>query len=136
MLEAEQHWQPPPPYSAEAGIGTPHLGQVAGIGRGEAGTVWALHRGDRVWDAQSFEGASGERTTYKTPIAADVVLQLDQESGAPPAYMSCSVHNLTYYVRLFSQCKWKLTMHIASAVPSLAATAVTSEDVVLLTLRD
>jgi hypothetical protein len=86
VQEAEQHWQPLRPLGAAPAAGNPRgapqLGQVAGVAKGHAGTVWVLHRGGRVWDAQSFEGESLERTTYKEPIAEDVVLQLDQETGA------------------------------------------------------
>lgn len=82
VQEAEQHWKPPPPYRADVG-GTEHLGQVAGVAKGPEGTVWVLHRGGRVWDADSFEAPDFERITYKDPIGEDVVVRLDQDTGAP-----------------------------------------------------
>lgn len=91
MQEAGQHWRPPPPLSVGAAQDGPALGQVAGIGRGASGTVWALHRGSRIWDGRSFEGGSGERTAYKEPISEDVVLQLDQETGTLPLPLKCAI---------------------------------------------
>ena len=53
------------------------------MGKGQQGTVWVLHRSERVWDANTFEdGGAGQRTLLKEPIGADVVLQLDQDTGA------------------------------------------------------
>ncbi|KAK9908849.1 hypothetical protein WJX75_003782 [Coccomyxa subellipsoidea] len=80
VQEAPQHWKPPPPYAPEL-VSAAHLGQVAGVAKGPAGTVWVLHRGRRVWDATSFEGPNQERVTYKEPIGEDVVVQLDQDTG-------------------------------------------------------
>ena len=60
--------------------------QVSGVGKGQQGSVWVLHRGERVWDAATFEaGGGGERTQLTAPIEADVMLQLDQDTGAPLA---------------------------------------------------
>ncbi len=59
--------------------------QVAGVAKGQQGTVWVLHRSERVWDAGTFEdGGAGKQTLLKQPIGADVVLQLDQDTGAAP----------------------------------------------------
>ena len=53
------------------------------MGKGQQGTVWVLHRGERVWDAGTFESnGAGEKSLLTTPIAADVMLQLDQDTGA------------------------------------------------------
>ena len=56
-------------------------------GKGQQGTVWVLHRSERVWDANTFEdgGAGQSRRCSKQPIGADVVLQLDQDTGAASA---------------------------------------------------
>ena len=53
------------------------VGQVSAVARGGNGTLWIFHRGERVWDEESF-GADGRRITYNTPIAADAVVQIDQ----------------------------------------------------------
>ncbi|BDA41933.1 probable peptidyl-glycine alpha-amidating monooxygenase [Coccomyxa sp. Obi] len=76
--EAPQYWKPPLPYAPEHTSG---LGQVAGVAKGLAGTVWVLHRGGRIWDATSFEGANYDRITYKEPISDAVVVQKDQDTG-------------------------------------------------------
>lgn len=91
MQEAPQHWKPPPPYAPEL-VSAAHLGQVAGVAKGPAGTVWVLHRGRRVWDATSFEGPNQERVTYKEPIGEDVIVQLDQDTGAAAllSLLACS----------------------------------------------
>jgi len=60
----------------------PRMGQVAGIARGHNGSVWAFQRAGRVWGPQSFD-ASQERITDEQPIGEDVMLELDQDSGAP-----------------------------------------------------
>jgi hypothetical protein len=60
----------------------PQMGQVSGIARGHNGSVWAFHRAGRVWGPQSFD-ASQERITDEQPIGEDVMLELDQDSGAP-----------------------------------------------------
>ena len=58
------------------------LGQVSAVTKGQQGSIWVLHRGDRVWDAQTFEkGGAGERTLYTQAIQEDTVLQLDQDIG-------------------------------------------------------
>ncbi len=79
MEEAPLYWKPPPPYGPGHVSG---LGQVAGVAKGLAGTVWVLHRGSRIWDATSFEGAKNDRITYKEPIGEAVVVQMDQDTGA------------------------------------------------------
>jgi hypothetical protein len=46
-------------------------------------TLWVLHRGDRVWTADTFKpGDGGEQIADETPIAAATVLQLSKDSGA------------------------------------------------------
>ena len=46
-------------------------------------TLWVLHRGDRVWTADTFKpGDGGEQVADETPIAAATVLQLTKDSGA------------------------------------------------------
>ena len=79
MEEAPLYWKPPLPYGPGHVSG---LGQVAGVAKGLAGTVWVLHRGSRIWDATSFEGAKNDRITYKEPIGEAVVVQMDQDTGA------------------------------------------------------
>ena len=90
MAEASQHWDPPPPFregghtSKGKSKSAPGMGQVAGVAKGHQGTVWVFHRAGRVWDSGSFaDGGAGEATLLTEPIAQDVVLQLDQESGRP-----------------------------------------------------
>lgn len=83
VAEAPQHWRPPPPFREGHSVSTPQLGQVAGLAKGHRGTVWVLHRAGRIWDAGSFaDMGAGEETLLKEPIPQDVVLQLDQETGA------------------------------------------------------
>lgn len=57
---------------------------LAGVDAGvETDTLWVLHRGDRVWAADTFTAASGsERAADESPIAAPTVLQLSKDSGA------------------------------------------------------
>lgn len=55
------------------------LGQVTSVTVGPDGSVWALHRGDHVWDAQAF--SADQIITYKTPIAQNVVLQMHPDTG-------------------------------------------------------
>ena len=57
------------------------VGQVSAVARGWNGTLWIFHRGERVWDEDSFS-ADGRRITYNTPIAADTVVQIDQVGSA------------------------------------------------------
>ncbi len=59
----------------------PAMGQVAGLSRGHNGSVWAFHRADRVWGPASFD-ESGERFQEDQPIGEDVVVELDQDTGA------------------------------------------------------
>lgn len=59
--------------------------QLSGVAKGHNGTVWVLHRGPRIWDMQSFaDGGVGERTMYDSAIEEDMLLQLDQDTGAHP----------------------------------------------------
>ena len=58
------------------------VGQVSAVARGWNGTLWIFHRGERVWDEDSFS-ADGRRITYNTPIAADTVVQIDQVGPSP-----------------------------------------------------
>ena len=62
----------------------PAMGQVAGVSRGHNGSVWAFHRADRVWGPASFDD-SGERFLEDQPIGEDVMIELDQDTGAYPA---------------------------------------------------
>lgn len=55
------------------------LGNVASVAMGPDGTLWALHRGGRVWDEDTFD--TSERITEKDPIAVDVVLQMHPDTG-------------------------------------------------------
>lgn len=55
----------------------------AGVATGvETDTLWVLHRGSRVWAADTFKGGSGEQVADETPIAANAVLQLAKDTGA------------------------------------------------------
>lgn len=47
----------------------------------EAGTLWVLHRGDRVWDADTFVRGQEGIVANATPIAAPPVLLLEKDSG-------------------------------------------------------
>eukprot|EP00884_Botryococcus_braunii_P000484 jgi/Botrbrau1/10436/Bobra.0133s0043.1 len=67
--ELPKYWTPPP------------MGQVAGVAKGLNGTIWVLHRGDRIWDASTFGVLGVEKTQLKAPIKEAVVLQLDQDTG-------------------------------------------------------
>lgn len=94
MPESDSHWRPPPSLQQGAAAASPvALGQVTGVAKGHNGSVWVLHRGDRIWDASSFEGGGGERTAHTEAIDADTVLQLDQDTGALQlrGLHSCSV---------------------------------------------
>lgn len=55
------------------------LGQVTSVTLGPDGSLWALHRGDHVWDAQAFD--SDNIITYKEPIAQNVVVQMHPDTG-------------------------------------------------------
>ncbi len=63
------------PGSAVLGVG---VGQIAGIARGGNGTLWLFHRGDRVWDGESF---NGDDITYKEPIRGHTILKVDEDTG-------------------------------------------------------
>jgi hypothetical protein len=46
-------------------------------------TLWVLHRGNRIWAADTFNPSNGsEQIADETPIAADTVLQLAKDTGA------------------------------------------------------
>ena len=80
-----------PEFANPSGALQAAVGQVSAVARGWNGTLWILHRGERVWDEESFS-ADGRRITYNTPIAADTVVQIDQvgssahccSTGVPP----------------------------------------------------
>lgn len=55
------------------------LGNVASVTLGPDGSVWALHRGGRVWDERSFDAEN--RFTGKDPIQVDVVVQMHPATG-------------------------------------------------------
>jgi hypothetical protein len=55
------------------------LGNVAAVAMGPDGTLWALHRGGRVWDEDTFD--TSERITEQDPIGVDVVLQMHPDTG-------------------------------------------------------
>lgn len=58
----------------------PKLGeQVAGVSRGPDGSIWALHRGPRVWGVKTF--GRDFQMVDKTPIEVDVVIQLEPDTG-------------------------------------------------------
>ncbi len=59
------------------------MGDVASTAIGFDGSLWALHRGGRVWDFNTFDG--NNRITYEEPIDSDVVVQMDPETGVLPA---------------------------------------------------
>jgi hypothetical protein len=65
------------PVSCVQGV----VGNIASVALGPDGTVWVLSRGGRVWDKDSFD-ASGEHLTAKEPIDANVVMQLQPDTGA------------------------------------------------------
>ncbi|WIA13049.1 hypothetical protein OEZ86_006342 [Tetradesmus obliquus] len=69
-------WKPPQPSDA---ANKSVLGNVASVAMGPDGTLWALHRGGRVWDEDTFD--TSERITEKDPIAVDVVLQMHPDTG-------------------------------------------------------
>ena len=49
--------------------------------QGADGTLWVLHRANRVWDANSFTPSKPELTTYTEGIAEDTVYRIDQDTG-------------------------------------------------------
>lgn len=55
------------------------MGEVASVTLGPDGSLWALHRGDHLWNAQAFD--QHEVITYKTPIAQNVVVQMHPDTG-------------------------------------------------------
>lgn len=55
------------------------LGNAASVAVGPDGTLWALHRGGRVWDEDTFD--VNERITEQDPIMVDVVLQMHPDTG-------------------------------------------------------
>ena len=59
----------------------PPMGQVSGVTQGADGTLWVLHRANRVWDANSFAPSKPELTTYTEGIAEDTVYRIDQDTG-------------------------------------------------------
>lgn len=57
-------------------------GRITSVTSGPDGTIWALYRGDHVWDAAAFSGdMKALKTTFKTPISALVVVQLEADTG-------------------------------------------------------
>ncbi len=75
-----------PEFVNPSGAPQAAVGQVSAVARGWNGTLWIFHRGERVWDEDSFS-ADGRRITYNTPIAADTVVQINQVG---PASQCCS----------------------------------------------
>eukprot|EP00878_Enallax_costatus_P000444 GHUV01000535.1.p1 GENE.GHUV01000535.1~~GHUV01000535.1.p1 ORF type:complete len:875 (+),score=241.60 GHUV01000535.1:368-2992(+) len=69
-------WKPPKPQDDIKGA---KLGQVASVALGPDGALWALHRGDHMWNGQAFD--QNEVITYKTPIAQNVVVQMHPDTG-------------------------------------------------------
>lgn len=47
----------------------------------EASALWLLHRGGRVWDANTFVKGQEGIVADATPIAAPPVLLLEKDSG-------------------------------------------------------
>ncbi|KAF8067346.1 pam-b [Scenedesmus sp. PABB004] len=71
-------WRPPKPADKLNGSATV-LGNVASVAVGPDGTLWALHRGGRVWGADTFDAQ--ERMRDPTPIGGDVVVQMHADTG-------------------------------------------------------
>ena len=80
-----------PDFLNPSGAPQAAVGQVAAVARGWNSTLWIFHRGERVWDEDSFS-ADGRRITYDTPIAADTVVQINQVGSAAHC---CSTGALT-----------------------------------------
>jgi hypothetical protein len=55
------------------------VGAVASVAVAPDGTVWMLSRGGRVWTGAAFN--SDDTIVDTQPIAADVVTQLDPDTG-------------------------------------------------------
>ena len=82
LPEDASFWQPPQSLAdVSQPLAGPFMGQVAGVARGHNGSVWAFHRGDRVWDGATFTGPRFEHVTLTEPIRQATVLQLDQDTG-------------------------------------------------------
>lgn len=63
------------------------LGDVASVAVAYDGSLWALHRGGRVWDMSSFD--STNHITDEEPIAVDVIVQMDPDTGKDSWCICC-----------------------------------------------
>jgi hypothetical protein len=57
------------------------IGDVTSVTVAPGGNLWALHRGGRVWDTSTFTG-DHKLAGSPAPIAGDVVVEMDPDSGA------------------------------------------------------
>ncbi|KAI8471286.1 MAG: PHM/PNGase F domain-containing protein [Monoraphidium minutum] len=74
-------WRPPlPTDKVPAGDAQGVLGDVTSVAMGPDGKLWALHRGGAVWDDATFDSGTN-RLTAPRAVAADVVLQMDPDTG-------------------------------------------------------
>jgi hypothetical protein len=90
VVQETQHWHSTElPIGLQSGEGgsssnggsvqSMTIGQVGGVANAFDGSVWAFHRGERVWGGGSFDASN--RITHADPIRAKAVLQLDEDSG-------------------------------------------------------
>ncbi|XP_035221503.1 peptidyl-alpha-hydroxyglycine alpha-amidating lyase 2-like [Stegodyphus dumicola] len=61
--------------------GFPYLGQVSGIVVDGDGNLHIFHRGDRVWDAQTFDRSYRLTDTEQGPIQNDTIVVVDPNNG-------------------------------------------------------
>nr|XP_042905487.1 peptidyl-glycine alpha-amidating monooxygenase A [Parasteatoda tepidariorum] len=61
--------------------GFPHLGQVSAVGVDGDGNLHVFHRGDRIWDAQTFDLSFRLRDILQGAIPNDTVVVIDPSNG-------------------------------------------------------
>lgn len=59
-----------------------NFGQISGVSVDKSGNVYVFHRGDRVWDANTFKEDNVFRQKDKGPIQSDTIVILSPETGA------------------------------------------------------
>ncbi|GFW49162.1 peptidylglycine alpha-amidating monooxygenase, partial [Trichonephila clavipes] len=61
--------------------GFPYLKQVSAVSVDGNGNLHVFHRGDRVWDAHTFDRTYRLKDTEQGPIPNDTVLVIDTSNG-------------------------------------------------------
>uniref|UniRef100_T1IX66 Copper type II ascorbate-dependent monooxygenase C-terminal domain-containing protein n=1 Tax=Strigamia maritima TaxID=126957 RepID=T1IX66_STRMM len=57
------------------------LGQVTAVSINSQGKIVIFHRGDRVWDARSFDLYNNFADPQQGPIVANTIIELDEKTG-------------------------------------------------------